>query len=149
MTTIAKYRSLSPSQVFRAFNFAFPDSPSFPFGGSADASWVPPVNVEETAEAILVTAEIPGVSLDDVEIQVEENVLTVRGEKHAERVEDDAERHTHISERITGTFSRSFTLPRKVDVDGITAEFDDGLLRIEIPKAPETRARRIEVKSRA
>ena len=146
MTTIAKYRTLSPSQVLRAFNAALPSGPAFPFGAFINTDWVPPVNVEETADSILVTAELPGVSPDAVEIQVEENVLTIRGEKHEE---EDAERHMHISERITGSFSRSFTLPRKVDVDGITAEFGDGLLNIGIPKAPEVRARRIEVKARA
>lgn len=149
MTTIAKYRSLSPTQVLRAFNAAFPSGPAFPFGAFINTDRVPPVNVQETADSILVTAELPGVSPDAVEIQVEEHVLTIRGEKHAECEKEDAERHMHISERITGSFSRSFTLPRKVDVDGITAEFGDGLLNISVPKVPETRARRIEVKARA
>lgn len=149
MTTIAKYRSLSPTQVLRAFNSAFPNSPSFPFGAFINTDWVPPVNVEETPDSILVTAELPGVSPDDVEIQVEENVLTISGEKHEERREEDAERHMHIAERITGSFSRSFTLPRKVDVEGIDADFGDGVLKVSVPKAPETRARRIEVKARA
>lgn len=149
MTTMARYRSLSPTQVLRAFNSAFPNSPSFPFGSFVNTDWVPPVNVTETADSILVTAELPGVSPDDVEIRVEENVLTISGEKHEERVEGNAGRHMHISERIAGSFRRSFTLPRKVDVEGITAEFGDGLLRVSAPKAPETRARRIEVKARA
>ena len=149
MTTIARYRSLSPTQMLRAFNSAFPGSPAFPFGAFVNADWAPPVNVTETADAIIVTAELPGVSPDDVEIQVEENVLTIRGEKHQDRVEEAAERHMHISERFAGSFNRSFTLPRKVDVDGITAEFGDGLLNVSVPKAPETRARRIEVTARA
>lgn len=149
MTTIAKYRSLSPTQVLRAFNSAFPGSPAFPFGAFIDTDWVPPVNVAETPDAILVTAELPGVSPDDVEIQVEENVLTIRGEKREEREEEAAERQMHISERIKGAFSRSFTLPRKVDVEGITADFGEGVLKVSVPKAPETRARRIEVRARA
>ncbi len=148
MTTIAKYRTLSPTQVLRAFNSVFPSSPSFPFGSFINTDWVPPVNVEETPEAILVTAELAGVSPDDVEIQLEENVLTISGEKHQEGQGEDSERHMHISERITGGFSRSFTLPRKLDVEGIAADFGDGLLRVSVPKAPETRARRIEVKAR-
>ena len=149
MTTTTKYRSLSPTQVLRAFNAALPSGSAFPFGAFINADWVPPVNVEETADSILVTAELPGVAPEDVEIQVEENVLTIRGEKHEEREEEDAERHMHISERITGSFSRSFTLPRKVDVEGINAEFGEGVLKVNVPKAPETRARRIEVKARA
>ena len=149
MTTIAKYRSLSPSQVLRAFHSAFPAGSAFPFGAFINTDWVPPVNVAETADSILVTTELPGVSPDDVEIEVEENVLTIRGEKHEEREEEDTERHMHISERITGSFSRSFTLPRKVDVEGIDADFGDGVLKVSVPKAPETRARRIEVKARA
>ena len=149
MTTIARYRSLSPSQVLRAFNSAFPGGSAFPFGAFINTDWVPPVNVAETADSILVTTELPGVSPDDVEIQVEENVLTIRGEKHEERAEEDTERHMHISERITGSFSRSFTLPRRVDVEGINADFGEGVLKVSVPKAPETRARRIEVKARA
>ena len=149
MTTIAKYRSLSPTQVLRAFNSAFPASPSFPFGAFINTDWVPSVDVAETPDAILVTAELPGVSPDDVEIHVEENVLTIRGEKRGARKEEDAERHLHISERSSGSFSRSFTLPRKVDVEGITADFGEGVLRVSVPKAPETRPRRIEVRARA
>ena len=149
MTTIAKYRSLTPAQMLRAFNSVFPSAPAFPFGAFINSDWVPPVDVEETPDEILVTAELPGVSPEDVEIHVEENVLTVQGRKHEERREQDAERHIHISERATGSFSRSFTLPRKVDVDGITADFGDGLLKVGIPKAAETRPRRIEVKTRA
>lgn len=149
MTTIAKYRTLSPSQVLRAFNAALPSGPAFPFGAFINTDWVPPVDVAETADSILVTAELPGVSSHDVEIQVEENVLTIRGEKHGEREEEDTERHMHISERITGSFSRSFTLPRRVDVEGINADFGEGVLKVSVPKAPETRARRIEVKARA
>ena len=149
MTTIAKYRSLSPTQVLRAFNAAFPGGPAFPFGSFANTDWAPPVNIAETADSILVTVELPGVAPDDVDIRVEENVLTISGEKREERLDEGTERHMHIAERITGAFNRSFTLPRKVDVDGITAEFGDGLLRVSVPKAPETRARRIEVKARA
>ena len=149
MTTIAKYRTLSPTQMLRAFNAALPSGPAFPFGAFIDTDWVPPVNVAETADSILVTAELPGVSPEDVDIQVEENVLTIRGEKHEERDEKDAERHMHISERITGSFNRSFALPRKVDIEGINADFGEGVLKVNVPKAPETRARRIEVKARA
>ena len=149
MTTIARHRPLSPTQMLRAFNSVFPSGPAFPFGAFINTDWVPPVNVAETPDSILVTAELPGVSPDDVEIQVEENVLTIRGEKHEERQAEDAEHHMHISERIMGSFSRSFTLPRKADVERIAAEFGDGVLKVDVPKAPETRARRIEVRARA
>ena len=149
MTTIAKYRMLSPAQVLRAFNSVLPSSPAYPFGAFLNTDWVPPVNVEETPDAIHVTAELPGVSPEDVEIHVEENVLTIRGEKREERAEEDSERQIHISERVAGSFNRSFTLPRKVDVEGIVADFGDGLLKVAIPKAAETRARRIEVRTRA
>lgn len=146
MTTIAKYRMLSPAQVLQAFSSALPSSPAYPFGAFLNTDWVPPMNVEETPDAIHVTAELPGVSPEDVEIHVEENVLTIRGEKRAEK---DSERQIHISERVVGSFNRSFTLPRKVDVEGIVADFGDGLLKVAIPKAAETRARRIEVTTRA
>ena len=118
-------------------------------GPSSSGQWVPPVNVEETADELRLTAELPGLGRDDVEIELENNVLTVRGEKTQERPEDVEERRFHVWERRYGSFQRSFTLPRTVQGDRIGADFEDGILTIRMPKAPEAKGRRIEIGSGA
>ena len=145
MTTLTRYRRtpaatrLSPfSDVFRLFDDEFPFA-------SMRNGWSPAVNVDETPDALRLTAELPGVSSDDVEINLENNVLTIRGEKHEERTEEDAEHRVHLWERRSGSFTRSFTLPRTVSAEDITAEFENGVLTVMMPKAPESRGRRIEV----
>lgn len=111
------------------------------------AMWSPSVNVEESKEELLLTAELPGMNIDDVEIEVENNVLSLRGEKREEREEEDKERRYHLWERCYGTFERSFTLPRTVKTDGISAQFKDGILHVQMPKAPEAKAKKIAIKS--
>ncbi len=143
MTTLTRYRrnpTLSPfGDVFRMFN------DDFPFVSPRNDGWTPAVNVEETPEELRLTAELPGVSADDVEIDIENNVLTVRGEKHEERSEDDAEHRVHLWERRSGSFTRSFTLPRTVNANDITADYDNGVVTVRMPKAPEARGRKIKV----
>lgn len=111
---------------------------------AADGDWLPAVNVEETQEELVLTAELPGLKREDIEIELENNVLTIRGERQEERTEGE-ERRYHLWERRYGSFQRSFTLPRTVDGKQISAAYDDGLLRVRMPKAPEARGRRIEI----
>jgi len=112
---------------------------------SRRAFWTPAVNVEETKEELRLTAELPGMSHDDIEIEVENNVLSLRGEK---REEDESEdRRFHVWERCYGSFERSFTLPRTVKAEDISAEFKDGILHIRMPKAPEAKSRKISIKA--
>lgn len=110
---------------------------------SSGGDWMPAVNVEESQDELLLTAELPGMTDDDVEIELENNILTIRGERTEER--SDGERRFHLWERRYGSFQRSFTLPRTVQADGISAEFENGLLRVHMPKAPEAKGRRIEI----
>ena len=112
------------------------------------ANWVPPVSVEERDREILLTAELPGMTEDLVEITLENNVLTISGDKRDVRQEHDAEGKYHLVERSFGTFRRSFTLPRTVHADGITADFDHGLLTVRLPKADEAVSRKIELSTR-
>ena len=107
--------------------------------------WVPAVNVVEHADALELTAELPGMTAESVEIEFENDVLTIRGEKSEERTEGDDKRRYHVWERRSGSFQRSFTLPRAIDSAGITASFDNGVLTIRLPKAPEAQGRRIEI----
>ena len=116
------------------------------FGGSESAGWVPRVNVEETKDHLVLTAELPGLRPEDVEIEVENNVLTLRGRKEETREEKDEPRY-HVWERRHGTFQRSFSLPRTVSADKIGATFEHGVLRVEMPKAAEAKGRKIEIRA--
>lgn len=107
--------------------------------------WSPPVSVAETAEELVFTAELPGLTEDQVTIELENEVLTISGEKSEERTEGDEERNYHLWERSYGSFRRSFSLPRAVSGADATASFDKGVLEIRLPKAPEAKGRKIEI----
>ena len=103
----------------------------------------PEADVVETESEIRVQIELPGMRAEEVNVDLENNVLTVNGEKKEERSE---ERGTyHLSERRYGKFSRSFVLPRDVDAEQIHARFDHGVLSVTIPKSERARRRRIQV----
>ena len=110
---------------------------------SAAASWVPPVDIFEEADAIHIQAEVPGVRPEDVKISVEDNVLTVQGTKQ-QAAEKDAER-VHRYERTYGSFERSFTLPSTVDAAKIKAGYENGVLTVNLPKAEQAKPRQIQV----
>jgi HSP20 family protein len=117
-----------------------------PFGDEhgMTGAWAPAVDIYESPEAIELTFEIPGVDKNDVRVNLENNQLTVAGERrleHADRTDG-----YHRIERSYGSFLRSFTLPNTVDPNKINAEYQDGLLRLSLPKRPESQPRSIEVK---
>lgn len=120
------------------------------FGETEPFGWVPAVDVAETDEEMILTAELPGLTEDDVEIDLEGNMLTIRGEKKEETEKEEAkgERKMRIFERRYGAFSRSFTLPPMVEAEKIAAEVENGVLRVHMPKTSEARGRRIAVKSK-
>jgi HSP20 family protein len=105
--------------------------------------WVPPVDVQETDESYLFTAELPGLGKDDVDITLEDNLLTLSGERKLEERQEG--KSYHRVERAYGSFSRSFSLPAQVDGDKVAAKFEEGLLRIEIPKAEQVKPRKIDI----
>lgn len=123
------------SRVFSGNDFPTPSS-----GGD----WMPAVNVEETKDELVLTAELPGIKREDVQIEVENNILSISGERREERTENEEKRY-HLWERHYGSFQRSFTLPRTVRADDISADYDNGLLRIHMPKAEEARTRKITI----
>jgi HSP20 family protein len=104
----------------------------------------PETDVVETEKEIRVVTEMPGLKRESIEIDVENNVLTIRGEKREERTEGEQGRW-HLAERRYGTFSRSFVLPRDVDAENIQAGFQDGVLTVTVPKSEKARRRRIEI----
>jgi len=106
-------------------------------------TWVPPVDISEDKERITLTAELPGFREDQVDVQMEGGVLTIRGERKME--EEKEGRNFHRLERSYGHFVRSFTLPNNVDRDNIRAHFNNGLLEVEMPKREEAKPRQIKI----
>ncbi len=117
------------------------------WGGELEGrTFAPAVDVYEDADAIYLKAELPGVRADDVGIDVENHVLTIRGERRLER-DDKREGYRRI-ESSYGAFARSFALPESALTDRVDADMEDGVLKLRIPKQPEVGAKRIPVKSR-
>ena len=109
-------------------------------------SWLPPTDITENDVELTLTAELPGLEQKDVEISIQDGMLLLRGEKTEERKEGDEKRY-HLFERHYGAFQRAFTLPRIVDANKITAEFEKGVLKVHMPKTAEAQAktRKIEI----
>ncbi len=105
---------------------------------------VPAVDLEETGDAFKITAELPGMDKKDIQITFENNVLSISGEKKAEK--EIKEENYHRLERSYGKFHRSFELPGYIDRDKIEADYKDGILHITIPKTEEAKPKQIEVK---
>jgi HSP20 family protein len=105
--------------------------------------WVPPVDLVEGEDHFVLKADLPGLSEEDVSIEVHDGTLTISGERPAEHA--DSERGWYRIERSFGSFSRSLTLPDGVDADGISARFDRGVLEVRIPKPEERKPRRVEI----
>jgi HSP20 family protein len=106
-------------------------------------AWAPALDISEGKNAYLVTVELPGVKLDDLEITLEDGLLTIQGERHV--ANDSSEEQFHRLERSSGAFRRSITLPAHVEADAVEASMEDGVLRILVPKAEEAKAKRIQV----
>jgi HSP20 family protein len=111
--------------------------------GIGRGAWNPSVDIYENKDQIVLEAELPGMNREDFELSVENNVITLRGERQFEK-KDDSENY-HRVERSYGSFTRSFTLPQTVSAEGATAEYQNGVLRVVLPKREETKARRIAV----
>ena len=105
---------------------------------------VPAINLEETEETFKVTAELPGMSKEDISITLENNVLSISGEKKEEN--EDKSKNYHRVERSYGKFHRAFELPGVVNRDKIEADYKDGILNISVPKAEEAKPKQIEIK---
>ena len=110
-------------------------------------TWTPAVDIYETEKDIVISAELPGMDDNDVDVEARENILTVRGERRFER-EVRQENNYHRVERSYGKFSRAFTLPKNVDAEKITARFDKGVLEVRLPKPAESEARAIKIETK-
>jgi HSP20 family protein len=106
-------------------------------------SWSPAVNILEKKDAIVITADLPGLKAEDVDVTVDNGVLTIRGER---RLEEVSEGETyHRVERVYGVFERTFTLPNSVDINAIDAKFRNGEMVVTLPKREESKPRAVKV----
>jgi HSP20 family protein len=107
-------------------------------------SWSPTVDIFDKGGEVVIHADLPGIKKEDIDVRVENNLLTIRGKK--ERKEEVKEEGYFRTERTFGAFSRSFSLPNTVEVGKIQADYKDGVLTLRLPKAEEAKPRQIEVK---
>lgn len=146
--TVVKWdprRNLSflQDRINRMFWEAFPE----PRGENDEVSlgtWYPAVDIHETDQAIVLQAELPGLSKEDIEIEIKENVLTLKGER--KQSNEVKEQNYHRQERRSGKFYRSFTLPAVIDPEKVIASFKAGVLEVKIPKPREQESTQIEIK---
>ena len=143
MTTITRWGTFQglnslQDQVNRLFGHAAGQS------GEADVTaWAPPVDIYETEQALVVKADLPDVEEKDIDVRVENNTLTIRGER---KFEKDVKEDNYLRvERTYGSFLRSFSLPETVNSEGITADYKNGVLTVQMPKREETKPRQIKV----
>jgi HSP20 family protein len=138
-------RPTEPWQSLRRLTNALDEAfGTFPEEGrTVTASWYPACDVFEDKDAIKIVAEVPGVTPEDVKISLENNILTIRGEKK-QQAEERTER-VHRYERSYGAFERTFVLPNSVDSERIQASYQNGILTVSVPKAERARPREIPV----
>ena len=115
-----------------------------PQGSATATAWAPALDISERKDAYLVTVELPGVEAEDLEITMEDGLLTIQGERHF--AHDSSEQQFHRVERRYGAFRRSITLPAQVQAEQIEASFDNGVLQIVVPKMEEAKPKRIQVR---
>ena len=111
---------------------------------SSTSAWAPALDISERTDAYLVAVELPGVALDDLEVTLEDGLLTIQGERHF--AHDSSEQHFHRVERRFGAFRRVITLPAHVVADAIEASADGGVLHIMVPKVEEAAPKHIQVR---
>ena len=129
------------SEMNRLFNTFFDTPTGGP--GNGGRRWLPAMDLVETDDHFVLRADLPGLSEDDVDIELEDNVLTVSGERKAEH-ESRSEGYYRV-ERASGSFRRSLSLPEGVDPDGIEANFDKGVLEVRVPKPEQRKPRKVAI----
>jgi HSP20 family protein len=130
------------NEMNRLFNTFF-DQPAPTSRGSTSRRWIPAMDLIEAGDHYVLRADLPGLSDDDVNIQLRDNMLTISGERTAEH--DENEEGYHRLERAFGSFARSLTLPDGVNPDGVQAHFDRGVLEIRIPKPEQKKPRQVQI----
>jgi HSP20 family protein len=116
------------------------------FGSAIERSWMPAVDIIDTPKAFVLKAELAGMKLEDVHIELEDDVLTIKGERHQEEPLEGEQYQS--TEWHYGSFQRSISLPRSVKRDAIEATYEDGVVEVRVPKAAEVRPQQIEIKAK-
>jgi HSP20 family protein len=111
--------------------------------GLSSGAWFPPVDIYESGDKLVLKAELPGVDLDDVAVEVQENVITLKGERKLNK--GTGRENYHRMERFYGSFQRVFSLPNVVDKNEISANFEDGVLEIKVPKVIEETQKSVKI----
>lgn len=128
-------------ELNRLFGSAF--DPHVTGVNSARSRWLPAMDLVEQGDEYVIRADLPGLNEDDVHVELEDNVLTVHGERNSEL--QDRQDGYHRIERSYGSFSRSLVLPEGIDPEGIKAHFDNGVLEVRVPKPEETKPRKVAI----
>ena len=131
------------SEMNRLFNTFFDQAAGTGRGGAAGSRWIPAMDLVETADQYILRADLPGMSDNDVDVQLEDNVLTISGERSTPH-EQHEEGYYRI-ERATGSFARSLTLPQGIEPNHVRAHFDRGVLEIRIPKPQQKKPRQVQI----
>lgn len=144
------YASLPATPLFglrREIDRLFDDT--FLQSGARPAAWAPAADVREDEKSLTITIDLPGLAPDQVELTAEKGVLTVKGERPSTHpASENAAARWHLTERVHGTFKRTFRLPAPVDENAIEAAFSNGVLTVRIPKAVLPQARKIEIRAK-
>jgi HSP20 family protein len=129
------------NEMNRVFNSFF-DTPT-PANGTTFRRWIPAMDLVETESSYVLKADLPGLSQSDVNIEVDDNVLTVSGERKAEH--EDRKAGYYRVERSYGSFRRSLALPEGVDADAVKATFENGVLEVTVPKPAQQAPRKVQI----
>ena len=151
---LTRYRRTTPTttsnSVYRDPIYSFVDRFFNEFAGSgaslsesADTGWVPAMDIVENENAFVATADLPGLTKDDIDLSLEDGVLTVSGERRFEHSEGEGK--FRRIERSYGRFTRSFTVPQGIDQEKLKAEFDNGVLTLTLPKSEIAKSRKISI----
>jgi HSP20 family protein len=131
------------SEVNRLFNTVFEPANGTSGSPTAYRRWIPPMDLVEGDEEFVLRADLPGVNEEDVNIELDDNVLTISGQRKAEH--EERKQGYYRLERSSGSFSRSLTLPDGVDADSVKASFDNGVLEVRVPKPEQRKPRKVTI----
>ena len=135
--------NLITNRMNRLFHDAWGQGPTTEDAMTTTSSFVPPVDVYEDERNITLKIEVPGIEQKDMDVRMENNTLTVRGERKFEK--EEKEENFHRVERRYGSFFRAFTLPNTVDADSVSADYDNGVLKVTLAKKAEAKRKQIKV----
>jgi HSP20 family protein len=136
-----------PLQEFLAMSNRFNRPINDPYAQRTEDSfgaWAPPVDIFERQDQLVIRAEVPGVHKEDMDVRIENGVLTLHGERKEEK--ETKEVNVHLMERVCGSFTRSFSLPTTVDPTRVSAVYKDGVLEVTVPKVETAKPKRVEIK---